>query len=72
MQLNFSNTDLEKLYTEGQSRKYKLPKDIVKKYIMRINSIHAANTIHDFWADPTLNFERLQGLEDVFFYAHQY
>jgi toxin HigB-1 len=66
MQLNFGNSELEQLYTKGQSRKYKFPKDIVKRYIMRINTISAATTIYDFWNDPTLNFERLQGLEDVF------
>jgi plasmid maintenance system killer protein len=66
MQLDFNNTELEKLYTEGKSRRYRLPKNLIKKYIMRINAIRAANTIHDFWADSTLYFERLQGLDDVF------
>ena len=48
MQLTFGNTDLEKLYTEGKSNKYKFPQNIIKKYIMRINTICAASTIYDF------------------------
>lgn len=66
MELSFANKELEKLYTEGRSRKYKLPTNLVKKYIMRINTIMAAETIYDFWRDPTLNFERLQGSKDIF------
>jgi plasmid maintenance system killer protein len=66
MEFSFADKELEKLYTEGRSRKYRLPNNLVKKYIMRVNGIKAAETIHDFWHDPALNFERLQGHDNIF------
>jgi plasmid maintenance system killer protein len=54
------NKELTKLYTEGQSKKYILSKDLLKKFFMRIQQIEAANTIHDLWKTPSLNFEYLK------------
>ena len=63
MDFRFDNKDLEKLYTEGKSRKYRLPEDIIDKFFARIRQIEAANDIHDLWNDKGLNFEKLQGHE---------
>ncbi|MDP4277013.1 MAG: type II toxin-antitoxin system RelE/ParE family toxin [Bacteroidota bacterium] len=64
MDVRFDNEDLEKLYTEGKSKKYsKLPSDIVDKFFARIQQIEAANDIYDLWNDKGLNFERLQGFK---------
>ena len=63
MDFRFDNKDLEKLYTEGKSRKYKLTSDIIDKFFARIQQIEAANDIYDLWNDKGLNFEKLQGFE---------
>lgn len=61
MEFEFTNKNLEALYTTGKHRKYKLQQDTLKKFVMRIQQIEAANTIHDFWKTPSLNFEKLKG-----------
>ena len=61
MEAFFTNKDLEKLYTTGKSRKYPLQTDIARKFVMCVTKIMAAETIHDFWQDPALNFEKLRG-----------
>ena len=63
MDFRFDNKDLEKLYTEGKSRKYRLPEDIIDTFFARIQQIEAANDIYDLWKDKGLNFEKLQGYE---------
>jgi len=63
MDFRFENKDLEKLYTEGKSKKYRLPEDIIDKFFARIQQIEAAKDIFDLWNDKGLNFERLQGYE---------
>lgn len=66
MEFRFENKDLEKLYTDGKSRKYKLPDDIVEKFFARIQQIEAASDIYDLWKDKGLNFEKLQRFENRF------
>jgi len=63
MDFRFDNKDLEKLYTEGKSRKYRLSEDIIDKFFARLQQIEAANDIYDLWNDKGLNFEKLQGHE---------
>lgn len=64
MEAYFTNKELEKLYTTGTSRKYPLQSDITRKFVMCVRKIMAAEDIHDFWRDPSLNFERLRGYEN--------
>lgn len=66
MEFWFENKELEKLYTVGKSRKYKLTEDIVEKFFARIQQIEAAADIYDLWNDKGLNFEKLQGYESRF------
>ncbi len=66
MDFRFDNKDLEKLYTEGKSKKYRLPEDITDKFFARIQQIEAARDIYDLWNDKGLNFEKLQGYESRF------
>lgn len=66
MEFRFENKDLERLYTEGKSRKYKLPDDIIDKFFARIQQIEAASNIYDLWKDKGLNFEKLQGFDHRF------
>jgi toxin HigB-1 len=64
MEATFGNKELEKLYTTGKSKKYPLQNEIVRKFVMCVTKIMAAEDIHDFWRDPSLNFERLRGHEN--------
>lgn len=63
MEFIFKNKELEKLYTTGKSKKFKLSNDIIDKFFARMQQIEAANTIYDLWNDKGLNFEKLQGYE---------
>ncbi len=63
MDFRFDNKDLEKLYTEGKSKKYRLSEDITDKFFARIQQIEAAKDIYDLWNDKGLKFEKLQGYE---------
>lgn len=66
MEFTFDNKELEKLYTHGKSKKYRLPNDIIDKFFARLQQIEAANTIYDLWNDRGLNFEKLQGAENSY------
>lgn len=57
------NKKLEGLYTSGTSRKYKLNKQEVKNFFWIVEVIQAAKDIYDFWNEPSLNFEKLRGME---------
>ena len=48
MEAYFTNKELEKLYTTGTSRKYPLQSDIIRKFVMCVRKIMAAEDIHDF------------------------
>jgi toxin HigB-1 len=61
MIFSFRNKELEKLYTTGKSRKYRLPEDIIDKFFARVQQIEAAENIYDLWNDKGLNFEKMQG-----------
>lgn len=61
MDYYFSNKKLEQLYATGKSRKYKLNKNIIKDFIWLVGVIDAAKDIHDFWDQPALNFEKMEG-----------
>ena len=63
MKYNFSNKKLEQLYTTGKSKKYKLDKNIIHNFIWLVGVIDAAKDIHDFWNQPALNFEKLEGFQ---------
>jgi len=64
--VSITDKELIKLYESGLSKKLKLPSDVVDKFFLRIQSIQAAQTIHDLWKDRSINFEKLQG------YANRY
>jgi len=60
LEFQFLNKELIKLYETGKAKKYKLQPGVLKKFFMRIQQIEAANTIHDLWKNPSLNFEHLE------------
>jgi plasmid maintenance system killer protein len=55
--VNITNKHLLALYTEGKSKKYDLPPQVVKKYFMRIQQLEAAKTVADLLADTGMKFE---------------
>ena len=57
MHVEIINKDLLKLYETGKSNKYRLPSQIVDKYIMRVAQIQAAMSIRDLTRRP-INFEK--------------
>ena len=61
MKFSFSNKKLKELYTCGRSNKYRVPPHVLKKFFMRVQSLEAATSIYDFWKNPSLNFECLEG-----------
>jgi len=66
MEFAFDNKELEKLYTTGKSKKLKLPNDIIEKFFARTQQIEAAHTVYDLWNDKGLNFEKMQGYENLY------
>ena len=61
MDVSIDDKELEKLYTTGNSRKLALPRDIADRFLATVQKIESAKNIYDFWADPGLKFEKLQG-----------
>ncbi len=66
MTVEFSNKHLLELYKKGQSKKYKLPQEVIDKYFMRIQQLETAESIHYFWKLPKIKFEKLEGEENRF------
>ncbi|XOV91508.1 MAG: type II toxin-antitoxin system RelE/ParE family toxin [Bacteroidota bacterium] len=66
MDVYIDDKELEKLYTTGRSKKLKLPDHVVDKFFATVQKIDAAITIHDFWHDKGLNFEKLKGRKDEY------
>lgn len=61
------NNKLQKLYESGKpTKKYRLTQNVVDKFVMRVDALIAAATIHDLWDHPALNFERLKGDKNRF------
>ena len=63
MKVSFGNRKLAALYRDGKSTKYRLPPHVLKKFFMRVQSLQAATSIYDFWKNPALNFEGLEGAD---------
>lgn len=64
MNVYFDNKKLEKLYETGNSKKHKLPDQVIDKFFATIQKIEAAQNIYDLWNDKGLHFERLKGNEN--------
>jgi len=61
LEFDFKSKRLALLYESGKSKKYKLPKNIVEKFIRVVAILEAAHDIYDLWKEPSLNFEKLKG-----------
>ncbi|MBP5765262.1 MAG: type II toxin-antitoxin system RelE/ParE family toxin [Bacteroidales bacterium] len=64
MNIEFDNTALEELYTNGktQDNQYKrLSKDVVKQYIKVVNYIKSVNRLEDLFQIKSLHYEKKKG-----------
>jgi proteic killer suppression protein len=66
MDVEIEEKTLVELYTTGRSRKKSFPPGIAKKFVERIRTIEAANSIDDLRIPPSMQFEKLQGNQDLF------
>ena len=63
MEVFLNNKELEKLYTTRESRKLKLEKQVVDKFLATIQKIEAAIAIKDLLADNGLRFEKIKNTQ---------
>ncbi len=63
MTTTFLNRHLEELYATGKSRKYRLPAQVVRKFALRVDTLKAADSIHDLQRIGGLRFEALSGTD---------
>lgn len=61
MEVIINDKELIKLYETGESRKLKLPREIIDKFFATVQKIEAATSIYDLQKDKGLNFEKLRG-----------
>ena len=64
MNIEFDNTALEELYTEGstQEREYRrLSINIIKQYVKVVNYLKAARRIEDLYNIKSLHYEKKKG-----------
>lgn len=66
MEVNIDNKNLLALYKAGQSKKLKLPANIIDKFFATIQKIEASVNIYDLNADTGLHFEKLKGYDNLY------
>lgn len=64
MNVYIDDKELLKLYESGRSKKLKLPEIVIDKFFATIQKIESATSIHDFWENSGLRFERLKGFRN--------
>ncbi len=65
MKIEFLETHLEELYTDGKAKnkKHRFQPQVVKKYIKKIDILRAVNKIEDLFVMHSLNYEVLTNTE---------
>ncbi len=66
MDVFINDRELEKLYTSGQSKKLRLPEQVIDKFFATIQKFESAVTMYDLWADRGLRFEKLKGTDSSY------
>ena len=64
MNIEFENSALEELYTNGKTHDHqykRLSKDVVKQYIKVVNYIKAVNWLEDLFQIKSLHYEKKKG-----------
>jgi toxin HigB-1 len=62
--VHINDKELLRLYETGSSKKFRLPEIVIDKFFATIQKIESATSIHDFWKDSGLRFEKLKGFKD--------
>lgn len=66
METFIDNKDLEKLYEDGKSRKYQIPKNAIDKFFKAIEILQNSERIEDLWSFTSFKFEKLKGYHNRF------
>ncbi|MBU1107095.1 MAG: type II toxin-antitoxin system RelE/ParE family toxin [Candidatus Riflebacteria bacterium] len=66
MEFEIEDKALIELFTTGRSSKKSFPPGIARKFVERIRTIEAASSIDDLRVPPSMQFERLQGFQNLF------
>lgn len=64
MNVYIDDKELLKLYESGRSKKLRLPENVIEKFFATIQKIESATSIHDFWENSGLKFEKLKGFKN--------
>lgn len=64
MNVYIDDKELLKLYESGRSKKLRLPENVIEKFFATIQKIESATSIHDFWENSGLKFEKLKGFQN--------
>ena len=64
MNVHINDKELLKLYETGSSKKLRLTETVIDKFFATIKKIESATSIHDFWKDSGLRFEKLRGFKN--------
>lgn len=64
MNVQINDKELIKLYETGSSKKLRLPEAVIDKFFAIVQKIESATSIHDFWKDSGLKFEKLRGFKN--------
>jgi proteic killer suppression protein len=64
LNVHINDKELLKLYETGSSKKLRLPETVIDKFFATIQKIESATSIHDFWKDSGLRFEKLRGFKN--------
>ena len=64
MNIEFENSALEELYTNGATKEHeykRLSKDVIKAYVKVVNYLKAATRIEDLYRVKSLHYEKKKG-----------
>lgn len=64
MNVYINDKELLKFYESGRSKKLRLPENVIEKFFATIQKIESATSIHDFWENSGLKFEKLKGFKN--------
>ena len=56
---NFANSEVERLFQTGKSRRF--PSEILRRALMRLTQLHAATNVEDLRLPPSNHLESLRG-----------
>ena len=61
MKIKFDNRQLENFYYSGKSKRYRIQRNIFKRFSMRVQQLEASASTHDLMINTGLRFKKLEG-----------